>query len=227
MTTWDRALVEELLYAQWRPWREEGRMDGVLPGCGDQEWARENALVGYRTLDYRTCRALTVPTSDGPVTVTMAEIYWSVRTRNGVQDTGWPPSLNFNLVALHDQAVGLAEVETLYRAALAMKGALNLAGMSRLTGRGGVSLYVRGVLLAPAVTDAAVLADAISGFADVPIAVATVEATGDDVAIRRCAGTARFFDIASADVDALRALGQSLVGNDALFRSDGVWSPDA
>ena len=227
MTTWDRALVEELLYAQWRPWREEGRMDGVLPGCGDQEWARENALVGYRTVDYRTSRALTVPTGEGPVTVTMAEIYWSVRTRNGAQDPGWPPSLNVNLVTLHDGAAGLPEVETLYRAALAMKGALNLAGMSRLTGRGGVSLYVRGVLLAPEIGDAAILADAISGFADVPIAAATVHVAGEDVAIRRCAGPARFFDIASADVDELRALGQSLVGSDALFRSDGVWSPDA
>lgn len=227
MTTWDHALVEELLYAQWRPWREEGRMDGVLPGCGDQEWARENALVGYRTLDYRTCRALAVPTGSGPVTVTMAEIYWSVRTRNGVQDSGWPPSLNVNLVTLHDGAAGLAEVETLYRAALAMKGALNLAGMSRLTGRGGVSLYVRGVLLAREVGDAAVLADAISGFADVPIAAATVDVAGGDLSLRRCAGTARFFDIASADVDALRAMGRSLVDDDLLFRSDGVWSPDA
>jgi len=227
MTTWDHALVEELLYTQWRPWREDGRMDGVLPGCGDQEWARENALVGYRTLDYRTCRPLRIPSGGAVISVTMAEIYWSVRTRNGAQDPGWPPSLNFNLVALHDVAVGLPEVETLYRAALAIKGALNLAGMSRLTGRGGVSLYVRGVLLAPAATDAAILADAISGFADVPIAVATVQATGEDVAIRRCAGTARFFDIASAEGDELRALGQSLIGDDALFRNDGVWSPDA
>ena len=58
MTTWDRALVEELLYAHWRPWREEGRMDGVLPGCGDQEWARENAetIDAYRGMLERRTR---------------------------------------------------------------------------------------------------------------------------------------------------------------------------
>ncbi len=198
-------------------------MDGVLPGCGDQEWARENAMVGYRTLDYRTYRALRVPTGEGATTITLVEVYWSVRTRNGAQDSGWPPSLNVNLVSLHDGEAGLAEVTTLYRAALGLKGALNLAGMSRLTGRGGVSLYVRGVLLAPAVADAAVLVDALSSFADVPIAVATAELSGDDVRIRRSAGTARYFDIASADVEALRELGQSLIASDALFRTDGVW----
>lgn len=223
MTTWDRALVEESLYAHWRPWREEGRMDGVLPGCGDQEWARENAMVGYRTLDYRTYRDLRVPTAGGPSSVTLAEIYWSVRTRNGAQDTGWPPSLNVNLVALHDREAGLAEVQALYRAALALKGALNLAGMSRLTGRGGVSLYVRGVLLAPGAADAAVLADALSSFADIPISVALLEVEGEDVRLRRSAGTAHFFDIASVEVEGLRSLGQKLVGEDRLFRSEGVW----
>lgn len=199
-------------------------MDGVLPGCGDQEWARDDAMVGYRTLDYRTYRGLTVPTTEGPSTVTLAEIYWSVRTRNGTQDSGWPPSLNVNLVAVHDGEVGLDEAAELYRAALALKGALNLAGMSRLTGRGGVSLYVRGILLAPAVGDAAVLADAISSFADIPISVALAEVAGNEVRLRRSMGAAHFFDITRADVEELRALGQTLVAGDELFRNEGIWT---
>lgn len=226
MTNWNRASVEAELFSHWRAWREEGRLDGVLPGCGDQEWMRDEARVGYRTVDYRTHRDLRVP--DAPNALDLVEIYWSVRTRNGVQDPDWPPALNVNLVAVTDGTVTLRDVERLYRDALALRGALMLAGMGRLSGRrSGVSLYVRGVLVGPDSEEGALLGDALSAFAEVPIAVAHARLEdGQEPVVKRAAGTAHFFDLASADVDALRDTGAALVGSDRLFRSEGVWAPE-
>src|SRR5512147_3207390 len=197
MTNWNRASVESELFARWRTWREEGRFDGVLPGCGDQEWMREEARVGYRTVEYRTYRDLRVPGAPGALD--LVEVYWSVRTRNGAQDTDWPPALNVNLVAVTAGTVTLADVERLYRDALALRGALMLAGMGRLSGRRkGVSLYVRGVLVGPDSDEAALLGDALSAFAEVPIAIAhAMIEEGRDPMVKRAAGSAHFFDVAS------------------------------
>jgi len=227
--------LEDGLFSRWADLRQMGRFDRVLPGCTTRNWTGgDGESRGYVTLDYRVTRQLSLPGAWGQGRAGRAdlvELYWSVRTRGGVQDMTWAPSLNAHAIELKNEPLDTRHVEQLYRYVLSLRAALHLGGIGQLISDNDVvSLNVRGLLLGPSISEPVGMLDALASYADVPISVARFDIDPvRGVTITQSGREEDFFHVGIFDSEELRALGASLIANDSMYRSAGIWTvnPDS
>ena len=153
--------IASALLREWEALRKRGALDSSLPSMLTKQWMDRTGLHGYVTRDYGVYSAPEALAGLAPtryVLPTLIEKYWSIRTLDGTQDSGWQPSLNVHLVSIRVgeiRAADLAHV-SLFSAALRSAAWIGReAGFSRAlrndssghSDNAPVQLHVKGLLI--------------------------------------------------------------------------------
>lgn len=229
--------LEDMLFAEWRALREAGRLEHSLPRCSTRQWVRgPDDISGYMTVDYRVHRQLRIPGAlgfEGAFGIAdFVEQYWSVRTRNGVQDPTWLPSLNINVVELKNETLTVAHCEQVLRYAIALRQAVLMAGRSWFVGETApANVYVRALLLGPGMTRDAEVVNGLGsmlhspgGDGEIPLRLATFRVSATEgILIDEPTDPERFWHVGIGQPEEVKALGVDLLKEERLPQADFIW----
>ncbi len=217
--------ARRILLDRWREIREADGLGTLLPRCTNRSWGAEADGVGFVTVDYRTYRDVFLSDEAGEP-ADLVELYWSVRTKGGVQDPQWAASVNAHVILVTEGAVGVTDLELVYRQVVTLRRALQLGGIGALTAAGmPVALHARGLLLGSELSTPVAIVDALANHADIPLTVGRYDGNADLGFRFSGSGTPSRFYQEAEKPDELRALGERFLRHDRLLETQGVWSP--
>jgi hypothetical protein len=215
------------LLDSWRTLRDADRLGTLLPKCTNRSYGSPGDDYGFVTVDYRVYREVILGDPVEPTQVAdLVELYWSVRTRRGVQDPQWAAAINGHVVQVTEGALNVSHLDRLYRLVVTLKRALQLGGIGELTAAGkAVAVHARGLLLGSTLSRPVAIVDALANHADVPLTVGRYQLDAEDEFEFSSSGDESRFYLPQDDTERLRALGARLLHHDRLYKSQGVWDP--
>lgn len=222
--------LEDPLYRDWPTIRAQDRLAACLPRCTTRQWVHpDRGTLGYVTLDYRLHRQLGVPgaaVGGNTGVADLVEHYWSVRTRDGIQDIEWPLSLNIHVVELKNEALTVAHCQQVYRYALALRGAAAMSLRSAIPNPDHLpEVHVRAVLLGPEISREAAVLHAMASRIDLPLFLTRFHVSAiDGITFSEPEDPERFRQVGINDVDALVDLGQRCFAPSPLTATEGRWT---
>jgi hypothetical protein len=216
------------LLDSWRGLREADRLGTLLPRCGNRTYGDPADGYGFVTVDYRIYRDVLLAAGTDPNQIAdLIEMYWSVRTRHGVQDSQWAAAVNAHVIQVVDGPLTVQDLDRLYRLVATLRRALQLGGIGDLTAAGKpVALHARGLLLGAELSEPVAIVDALATRAEVPLTIGRygVDRAGE-LEFSGSSEYSHFYGI-EPDPERLRTIGERFLHHDRLFRSQGVWNPN-